>query len=284
MPAARSRTERWRDYLDRIRERGGGIELTLDKGDDSGAAADLVWRARVVENTDDHIVIEHPATLGRRIDFAKGVALIGILSVGQNRWMFHTSVRGAGRRNIRGNDVGVLILEAPRGVERCRRRTFDRISTATVNRPSVDVFPLLDPRSAIPAEVACRVRMLDSEDSVLTGPATSDDLLPEVGPAFQATLSNIGGGGIGITVERDQAGSLAGHRVFWIRMNLAPTLPAPLSLTARLAHTHLDSEQRAHAGLSFDFDLHTAHREFVVEQIAKYMRRLQSGGTHRDAA
>jgi hypothetical protein len=59
-----------------------------------------------------------------------------------------------------------------------------------------------------------------------------------------------------------------------------PTVPAPLFLTARVAHTHIDSQQNTYAGLSFDFSQDPEHKGFVVAQIARY---VGSVGTRKAA-
>ena len=59
-------------------------------------------------------------------------------------------------------------------------------------------------------------------------------------------------------------------------MDLRPEIPAPLAVTARLAHTHIDSEQNLYAGLAFDFAFNPAHREFVLALLARYVDSLQS--------
>ena len=54
MPASRSRTERWRECLDQILQRQGGLELTLpvdQAGVDGGPGTggkNLLWRVRLL--------------------------------------------------------------------------------------------------------------------------------------------------------------------------------------------------------------------------------------------
>ncbi len=78
---------------------------------------------------------------------------------------------------------------------RGRGKTWGGDATGVGRRPS----PLLEPSTVIAAETANRHRILDRK------PGTPDDLLPEVGPAFSAKLMNIGGGGVGLLVTRDEA-------------------------------------------------------------------------------
>ena len=93
MPASRSRTELWREQMHRLYERNGALEISVRPA--SGQAeqgADVVWRVRMLALSDDAIVVEQPAVFGEGVDIRPGVELIGAMTVGQNRWMFHTRV------------------------------------------------------------------------------------------------------------------------------------------------------------------------------------------------
>jgi hypothetical protein len=57
-------------------------------------------------------------------------------------------------------------------------------------------------------------------------------------------------------------------------------------MTARLAHMRLDSSMNIHAGLAFDFSFHPSHKQFVIEQIGRYvttLQRQQLNGARRTA-
>jgi hypothetical protein len=68
----------------------------------------------------------------------------------------------------------------------------------------------------------------------------------------------------------------------WIQLDLRPHIPAPVAVTARIAHTHVDSSQHVYAGLAFDFAHNPPHRRFIVDLFAQYVESLQqqqqSGG------
>lgn len=281
MPANRSRTERWKDSLWKIYERGGGLEFAFAHADaphHDDAPKDLILRVRILGLSDEEIHVELPGALGRPFRIDPGAPLVGIMAVGQNRWMFHTEVLGALTLHGRQGETPALRLRMPDTVERCQRRTFDRISTASLTLPPVECWPLLDIRTAPPAEIASRVRLLDMLDADLTGPSMTDNesLMPDVGARMDARLSNIGGGGIGLVVDREVAAPLESGRLFWLRVDLAPVLPAPLSLVGRLAHTHIDSQQRVYAGLAFEFAHNTPHQRFVLDQIDRYLTAIQT--------
>jgi hypothetical protein len=287
MPANRSRTERWKHTLWSIYERGGGLEIAVARPastpdqDPAEHAKDLVWRVRLLEVRDDDLLVELPGAMGRTFRIEPGTPLVGIMTVGQNRWMFHTHADAIEDFRTRQGTVPGMRLRMPDNVERCQRRSFDRISTASLALPSVECFPLLDPRTAAAAEIANRIEILDALDTDLTGtpPATHADNhaapdMPRVGPAFPATLANIGGGGVGLIVDRNDRAALDTTRMFWLRADLRPIIPAPLALTARLAHAHVDSQLNTYAGLAFDFDFNPSHRAFVISQIERYLSEL----------
>jgi hypothetical protein len=110
----------------------------------------------------------------------------------------------------------------------------------------------------------------------------SDDLLPTVGPGFEATLVNLGGGGLGLLVEASDAAVLSRHRLFWIRFTLGAITPVAICSAARVVHTHMDSSHRVYAGVSFDFDFNPAHQRVVAEQIVQAIARLT--GSQKRAA
>lgn len=273
MPAIRSRTERWRDCLWNIYERGGGIELAVDRpGRDyteeaDDAPRDLLWRVRMLGLSEDEILCEAPGALGTSFTFGQGQGLIGIMAVGQNRWTFRTSVLG----QASGGPRPGLRLRMPERVDRCQRRSHARYQTLRLSLPTVRCYPLLDPASTVAAEIACRARI---ETLAAGGEASSEAaMLPEVGTAFQGQLSNIGGGGVGLVVDRSESRGVEGSRLYWLLIDLRPDIPAPIGVTARLAHSHMDSEQQVHVGMAFEFGLNPSHRAFVIAQIQRFVQK-----------
>jgi hypothetical protein len=285
VPASRSRTEHWWDCLRKIQERGGAIEISVNRaapGTPPSAGAtgsDIVWRVKLLRLDDDQIVVEPPAAFGKFIDLREGVSLIGAITVGQNRWMFHT--RTIGYRDERGSTgapVRCLVLSTPDGVERCSRRTFYRISTADLRLPEVPCWPLLDPATVIPADTANRVHIetLRAGGQVEGGDRrdTASLLLPDVGPMFIGHLVNVSGGGLGLRIDRNEGSAIERRPHFWLRVDLTPHIPAPIGVTARLAHTHIDSSQNIYAGMAFEFAFNPGHRKFVMDLFTSYVDQL----------
>ncbi|MDX2118192.1 MAG: flagellar brake protein [Planctomycetota bacterium] len=278
MPANRSRTDRWRECLQQISERGGGIEFAFARADQTdaeaaGEAGDLMWRVHVLGLSNDEILVEHPSAMGQPLNVREGAELVVVMAVGQNRWMFRTRAIGThALQGPRGHATRSLRLMMPAAVERCQRRNFLRVGSASLNLVRTRIWPLLDPSSVVLAEAANR-------DLFKTGgnAALGDDriVLPEVGPSFDARLMNIGGGGVGLLVNKNDASAASRARMVWMMLDLTPTLSAPLAVTARIAHTHIDSEQNLYLGTAFEFTFNIAHRSFVVDQVLKYVNQLQ---------
>ena len=290
MPASRSRTERWRDCLDQIYERNGGLELSVDR-DESGAAegpADLVWRVRILRLTDTEIAVEMPTAMGQSIQLAPGTRLIAGMSIGQNRWMFKTEVLSPAQDALPLRQAAAIRLRIPDHVERCARRAFYRMSTAELRLPEVQCWPLLDPCTVLAAEVANRAHISALLRGEIAPDAAQDDadpmVLPEVGPPFRAKLVNLGGGGAGMMIDRAASSGSDRSRMIWTRINLTPEIPAPLAVTAKIVHSHIDSSMNTYVGVAFDFSYHAAHREFVVAQISRYVLAQQRRQNVRRAA
>jgi hypothetical protein len=238
-----------------------------------------VWRLRILDVRDDGIVVENPGALGRALPLHVGTRLVAYIVIGQNRWEFRTAVlesippgRHADARN------GASRLSLPERVERCLRR-HARFDVGPLALPPVDVWPLLDPKSAVAAERANELAWA----AFLEGkPVTTDEeaLLPTVGPRLTGHLANMGGGGAGLLIEPAQAGLLSRHRLFWVRLALGDGCPVPIVACAKLVHTHIDSTQRTYAGLSFDFAFNPAHQRTVAAQVEHSVRTLEERQSH----
>lgn len=290
MPANRLRNEQWRRSLDQIAERGGGLEISFARaGADHLASADdpdisnLIWRVRILYLTEDEITLEQPMALGETMALEKGVELVAVMAVGQNRWMFTTTVLGPGE-TAPGRPGAAFRVSVPETVERCRRRSFYRVSTTQLVLPRVTCWPLLNADSVVLAEKSNEMRVLASQNP--SEPATFENLdehltMPEVGPPFRAALANMGGGGIGIVVEPGDSRSLTRHRTFWLSIALPPEITVPLAVAAKLVHTHIDSSQKTYCGLAFEFGHNRSHQKFIVEQIRRCVTIQQEAQLNR---
>ena len=282
MPANRSRTLEWRRCLGQVQERNGALEIAVVRSTDAGHGSQsrhLVWRVRLLQVTDREIIVEQPMTLGEVIRLETGIALVAILAIGQNRWMFMT--RNLGATSVRvgaSRPIAAIRLVMPESVERCQRRNYYRMETAALQLPEVEMWPLLDPRSVLVAERANELSFQEDRDgqAPLVGlDPDNEAIMPEVGPKFTAMLLNIGGGGIGLRVSPEDAHVLDHHKLFWLRICLPPELKTPICATGKVAHTNVDSTQHIYAGMAFDFSFNPLHQRFVVEQVSRYINMQQ---------
>lgn len=303
MPATRSRNENWRHSLEQLHTKGGSLEIALPHQLDDSVVYDhttedgsnhVVWRVRVLDLSKNEIVIEQPVALGRVIPIAEGTQLIGVIAIGQNRWMFRTENLGPAMIAHHGrNSFPAMRIRMPDDVERCQRRKFYRVGAMGLDLPQVRCSALLDLDSASLAETANRVEVQELQDRGVIariGPGDSarasqsgdaavvmapGPVMPVVGPTFDASLMNIGGGGVGLIIDRDDRGAVESARHLWLQIDLRPHLPAPVCVTARVRHKHIDSSQRLYAGLSFEFAHSQKHERFIVDQLCRYVVAVQ---------
>lgn len=290
MPANRSRTLEWRRCLRQVHERNGALEIAVAQRDsEAGDAQHLVWRVRLLAVTETEIVIEQPSALGQIIPINQGIELVVVLSIGQNRWMFATNNLGSLNYGLADRKtIPALRLVMPESVQRCQRRNYYRVETASLRMPEAELWPLLDPKSVLLAERAYEIQF-EIHAGAIAGaghtdlePFDYDAVMPEVGPKFSGTLLNLGGGGVGLRISPDDSQTLARHKLLWVRIALPPGLSTPICATGKVVHTHMESNHDLYAGLAFDFSFNPSHQRFVVDQICRYIAlqqrsQLQSG-------
>lgn len=283
MPATRSRTEHWRQSLQQVHDRGGSLEISIARpgqtvpGPDADGS-DIIFRCKVLGVSDTEILLQRPVTLGQPVPIAGGVNLIGVIAIGQNRWMFTTRCLGPVQVDSDHRRLDAIRIEAPKSVERCQRRSFYRVSTAGLVLPAVRAHTLLDPSSARAAETAIRARIEMLRDGQLAGsigPSDEPLITPVCGTSFEGRLMNLGGGGAGLLVEADHADRIERSRPIWMTVDLAPHVPVPVGVVARAAHTHIDSQRRLYAGLAFDFSHHQDYRAFLTGILCGYVQTVQ---------
>ena len=268
MPAHRSRTIGWRRCLQQLVDHKGFLQIALAPNGPTGR--DFVWRAKLISLRKDEILVAMPTAAGEPLPLEEGVKLLGIMAIGQNRWMFRTCCLGSEPARLNGRDTIGLRLKMPESVERCQRRRDYRIGTDKLELPEVKAWPLLDPRSVALPERLCQLRM----ERYIAGETNPEaiqesDVMPDVGPSFDATIVNIGGGGIGLQVVSGDASGISRHRLHWLKFQLPNTDGPELCVTAKLMHWHLEAGNSMYLGMMFDFSFNPSHRRFVTLQITR---------------
>jgi hypothetical protein len=280
MPANRSRTENFLANLQDIADRGGAVEICFDP---SGSSLAIHWRVRLLRVEQHQLVIATPGAAGVSMPVRVGAPVVASYTIGQNRWAFSTTVRSV-HPDRHAPERSYLVVDAPKGVERKARRTAERFSTGQLGLPQVDLWPLMDPTTVVEPERRSRVLL----EAALSGGAPntpvatttpSDQSLPLVGPGFSASLINLSAGGLGLSVPQQFAGTVERHAFLWARLHLDPLLPAPLSMTLRRAHSHLDSSGQVYLGAAFESAFNPGHNAFIADTLSDLLARLQSADT-----
>jgi len=273
-----------------VQERNGALEIAVAKDMADDASGDhLVWRVRLLAVSETEILIEQPVALGQAIQIEQGIQLVAILSIGQNRWMFSTTNLGQTTHvGFERRPVPALRLIMPESVQRCQRRNYYRVETAALSLPEAEIWPLLDPKSVLIAERAYELRyeidagLVNPETAISTGTFDDESVMPEVGPPFTGTLLNLGGGGVGLRIKPQDGQMLARHKLFWMRISLPEGLNTPICASAKLVHTHIESNHDVYAGMAFDFTFNPGHQRFVIDQICRYIALQQKAQMQRN--
>ena len=116
MPAQRSRTSGWRRCLQQLVDHKGSLQIALAPNGEAGH--DFIWRAKLISTTENEIFVEMPTAAGEPLPLEKGVQLLGIIAIGQNRWMFRTECLGSKSLRSHSKEGIGLKLQMPAAVER----------------------------------------------------------------------------------------------------------------------------------------------------------------------
>lgn len=290
MPAQRSRTENWRQSLQQIIDRNGCIELAVrpPAADPAHTPADLVFRVRLLAVNDREVTIAMPNAAGHAVPLTRNAPIIASFVIGQNRWAFRTTIIAEHASPSRGGESAALVLSAPTSVDRCPRRGSARANTAGFNLPNVTCWAVLDPGTIAAAEAANRAEITRAwtqpHDASAPAKASQPMLMPEVGPPVTAQLMNLSGGGVGLLLTPDAARAIDRNPFTWLRLDLSPHLPAPLCVTVRRVHTHLDASQMIYLGCSLDFTWSPQGQRFVGDLLSRYVACLQGHKKAGEAA
>jgi len=235
----------------------------------------------LISLSESEILVEMPTAAGEPLPLEAGVQLLGIIAIGQNRWMFRTTCLGDTACLVHGHDGVGLRFKMPTTVERCQRRRDYRISSDALSLPQVTAWPLLDPRSVVLPERICQIRMekhVVADDSPIG--LGQQEAMPDVGPSLSAILVNIGGGGVGLQIPSGEGSRVGRHRLHWLKIPLPGSDAPPLCVTAKLMHWHLEAGNSTYMGMKFDFSFNPSHQRFVTQQITRAVAIQQREQLH----
>jgi hypothetical protein len=224
-------------------------------------------RTRLLRVDERGMFVERPAKpAGSENLFTEpGRSLRGVIHYGHGRWAFTTAVVRAVRYRLNDQQtVPAVQLAEPQQPRNAQRRSFYRVSTVGAPLPPLQVWPLHDVESCIPAEQANQARHRDPDNPP---PPTR---MPELGPHFTADLLDISGGGLAFGLSLTFDALFDEHEHYWMQLDL-PEVSAPLYVAGRVIRVHRDAARAyIQVGISFVFDHHPSHRQFIEQHICRY--------------
>ncbi len=224
-------------------------------------------RTRLLRVDDRGMFVERPAKpAGSENLFTRpGQPLRGVVHHGHARWAFVTSVIKAVRYQLNEQQtVPAIQLAGPQHPRNAQRRSFYRVSTVGAPLAPLQLWPLKDIDSCIPAEQANQARHRDPDHP--PPPAR----MPELGAHFTADLLDISGGGLSFGLSLSFDSLFDEHEYYWMQLDL-PEVPVPLYVAGRAIRVSRDTARAyIQVGVGFVFDHHPSHRPFIEQHICRY--------------
>jgi len=238
-------------FLDNVRalaQRDGAVEIRAERTPAGGVGT--TCKTRVLEVIGDgELLVDVPPYPEANQELARG-ADVSVLAVqGSRRLIGYGKVLGVERYELAGGQrTRALRISRASEVESAQRRRFFRASAGGAVAHPVELF-LLDPAAG--------------------------DRKPLEPEPIKAWLLNIGGGGVGLTVEHGNAlgPSLRRTTRFLASVKL-PGEDQPLHVVAKLVHLQAMHGDTLYLGFEFQFD-HAAEQRRVEDQIVRVSTLLQ---------
>jgi hypothetical protein len=168
--------------------------------------------------------------MGAKVNLEPGTRLIGVMAVGQNRWMFHTEVKSTADSPDPQASRVAWSSRCPIASSGAPDVGSSGSRPSNSNWPNARCWPLIDPASAVAAEVASRTHVLELIDIGQDVDEGGDEVLDRAAgrpgsmsaSGFRATVQNIGGGGLGLKVPREDRSAVESSKLYWTRLDLRP--------------------------------------------------------------
>lgn len=245
MSAEQVPQEVWTEAIERAKVRNAPVELQrLSPGGRDEFAPML--KSRMLGYDNQHIVVEEPAGSGAEEMLEGDAPLMLYIIEGDDRWEIETKALERGRFALNASvRVAAVRLAPPTAVGKAQRRNFYRADVAGVVDDPVQV------RVAIPYAQQEGHEIID----------------------FEGRLVNIGGGGMGLTVDERSARHMLRAEKVHCRVSL-PTLDQPLELPVRVCHSQHEARDMHYMGLQFVFQ-RDAIRDQVADKLCYFAAWLQ---------
>ncbi len=253
MPQEQVPEEIWTQAIERARSRNAPVELQRLSADGRDEFAPML-KSRMLGFDEHHIVVEEPTGPGADEMLAGAAPVMLYIIEGDDRWEVQTSVLERGRFALNASvRVSALRLAPPQAVSKAQRRNFYRVDVAGLVEDPVQV------RVAIP-------HAQDDGHEVID---------------FEGRLVNIGGGGMGLTVDEKSARHMLRAEKVHCKVKL-PTLNQPLEVTVNVCHSQHEARDVHYMGLQFVFQ-RPAARDQVVDKLCTFAAWVQRQRLNRRA-
>lgn len=269
--------EAWRRTFEELQEYRGPVEITplSHRSDDQLAPT---FRARLLTFDEEGFVIERPEDLeaNRYLTVGTQVKLVGASR--RDRWECFSAISGFFDFHAPGHgEVLAIQLSWPHEVRSAQRRREPRHSVEGIRIEPVVLFPI----APIPRPV---LEPGQQRDPNVTSEQAVQPMSPPSNP-FEATLLNLGTGGIGVQAIPNPGTPL--HFTQYRVVITLPSQPEALVLKARVAHRQPQVHGQQYLGMAFVFETATQQQNTgeAVARFVEYAQRLRSGEpSPRDAS
>ncbi len=245
--------EVWMAALERSVARNAPVELQRLAPDGRDEYAPLL-KSRMLGLDQAQMVVEEPTGPDAEQMLQTGSQVMLYIAEGDDRWEFATQVLETTRFALNASvRVQALRLAAPTSASKAQRRDFYRVDTAGV----VDE----------PVQITVSIPHAQGESAEII--------------ELEGRLVNIGGGGMGLTVNEQAARRMLRADKVHCKVAL-PTLNHRLELNVRVAHSQQQSRDVHYMGLQFIFQ-RPAARDQVADKLCYFAAWLQRQRLNRRA-
>lgn len=235
---SKSAKPKWIETLEWMQEQNEPLQV-MDLSDSADETIVPLYRANLLAIEDGALVLERPrqAVMDQRL---LGGSVVSVAATDKHsRWEFTSTVLETVSYELNGRTaLPAVKLSMPSEVRSAQRRDFFRVSVVGANLKPVRMQALVD-------------------DSELPG---SD--------VFEATVLNVGGGGLGVQLEHKPGFDLSQFAYYRCVFEL-PTYSTPLELKAQLVHLETGPTGKSYLGLSFEF-ASKGVQETVADVICRF--------------
>lgn len=245
----------WRQAVCDQVTRNGAVEVTSLAKQPNGAVAPM-YRCRLLDSDPSGgLIVERPTQAGVSAQLAAGVEVQVVIVHEGQRWEARCRVVDGLEYALNAStSTRALRLTSPAMVASGQRRQFFRVGVGR-GEAGISLFAELPP--------------------VATGQGDSALTFRPAPVELKATLANLSGGGMGVTVpcSPQVTACLKATREFRCELQI-PQLPEAVDIPVRLIHLEPLANDHLYLGLSFRFD-GPNHERLAQDAILRFSTELQ---------